>query len=708
MSGAGFAVRRRILWCLCGAVLALLALGGRLFWLQTLRGAELSQTALDVRTRVVPVQAKRGDIIDRQGHILAQSVGAESVYAIPAQVTDRVGEAASLAQILELDPSKVAPRLAPGQAFRWVARKVAEDKARAVLQLGLPGIKIVQETRRIYPKGMLGAQFLGFVGIDNQGQAGVELSYDKQLRGTPGQIVLETDARNRDIPGGVNRYVPPTDGETLRLTIDSALQSITEQALNQGVAAAHALGGYALVMDPSTGEILALAAWPTYDPNVARQVDPSLWTNPLLTYAFSPGSVFKPITAAAAMQEGLITPDTPFDDSGVVHVGGHNIRNYNHRGLGPTTFKTGFQKSSNTVFARVGLMLGRERFYKYLRLFGFQEPTRIDLPGENPRRPNLIRPEQVATPLDIAEEAFGQTLAVTPVSMLTALSAIANGGELMWPHIGLDLEAPDGTVVQRIMPRPVRRVLTPEVAYQLQNLMTAVVEGGSGRNAAISCYTVAGKTGTTQKYTQAGRGLSGQYIGSFMGYAPAHGAKVAVYVMIDEPQGLYYGGQVAAPIVRQILIAALQYLNVPPACPAGQTPESVPPLQAETVSMPDLVGSSAADAQRLAAESGLYVRIDGQGERVLRQVPQPKEPVQRWSTVLAYTTPALALPESAVTVPDLQGQTLKQVAAALSLQGLQLDGTGQGVAIAQSPPPGAQAHPGDVVSVTFSQGEAPT
>jgi stage V sporulation protein D (sporulation-specific penicillin-binding protein) len=695
-----FGVRRRILWCLGGAVLALLALAVRLFFLAAVEGPRLYQTALDVRTRVVPVQARRGDILDRNGHVLARSVGAESVYAIPAQVTDPDREAGEVARVLGLDPQAVAQRLAQRVMFVWIARKVPEAQARAVQALGLPGIRLLPETKRVYPRGMLAAQVLGFVGIDNQGLQGVELSYDRQLQGKPGAIVLETDARNQDIPGGQSRFLPAQDGLTLRLTIDAVLQGITQRALDAGVTAAHALGGYAIVMDPRTGEILAMAAWPTYDPNAAAQADPSLWTNPLLTYAFSPGSVFKPITGAAAMQEGLVTPDTGFYDTGVLRVGGRNIHNAGGSALGATTFRVGFQKSTNTIFGRVGLMLGRERFYKYLRLFGFFEPTGIDLPGES-KRPNIIRPEHLATPLDIAEQSFGQTLAVTPISMITALSAIANGGELMWPHVGLDLEAPDGRVVQRIAPRVVRRVLSPEIAYQLQDLMAAVVAGGSGRNAAIPCYAVAGKTGTTQKYAAGGRGLSGEYIASFMGYAPAHGARVAAYVMIDEPQGAHYGGQVAAPIVRQILVQALAYLHVPPSCRPGERPPAPESPTVATVAMPSLLGQTPAEAERLAAAAGLYLRVEGSGPRVLRQVPQPGTEVERLSTVLAYTTPALALPVPTVTVPDLQGKTLLQAAEAVGLQGLQLDAQGEGVVIAQAPPPGAQLHPGDVVQVTL-------
>ncbi len=701
MGGAGIAVRRRILGVLAICVLGLVAIGARLLWVQAVRGRELFRQGLDVRTHVVSIQAPRGEITDSTGQPLAISVGADSVYAVPAQIRDRSATAAALASALGLRESRVAARLAGRVMFVWVARKVTAEQAAAVQKLALPGIHLLQESRRIYPQGMFAAQVLGFVGLDNQGLAGAELSYNKALSGTPGELIVETDARNLDMPGAAARYVPPQPGLTLRLSINATLQSITQRYLDQGVAQAHALGGYAVMMDPDTGAILAMAAWPTFDPNQYASADPSLWTNPLLTYAFSPGSVFKPITASAAMQEGVVTPTTPFDDSGVLRVGGVTISNFNHRGLGPTTFGVGFEKSANTIFGRVGLMLGKERFYNYLRLFGFMNPTSIDLPGES-RRPSLIRPEQLATPLDVAEEAFGQTLAVTPISLVTAISAIANGGNLMWPHVGLALIRPNGTIAQRIAPRAVRRVLSPEVAYQVQSLMARVVEAGSGRRAGISCYSIAGKTGTTQKYAAGGGGISGQYIGSFVGYAPAHGARLALYVMIDEPQGVYYGGQVAAPVFRSIMVEALKYLRLPAACPPGVKPQQVALATPESVAMPSVVGMTPAAAAAAAAESGLYLRIEGSGGTVLRQVPPAGEAVTKWSTVLAYTTPALAIPEPTVTVPDLRGMNLTAAAAALSLQGLQLQGQGSGVVIAQSPPPGASLHPGDTVQVTFA------
>lgn len=705
MGDVGVAIRRRVLWILGAFVVCLILLGVRLAWVQGWLGASLHTRAVDVRTRVVPVQAPRGEIIDDRGHILAMSVGAESVYATPSQVRDRSSTAIQLATILHLNPETVDKRLHQHIMFVWIARRVSSAEAAEVRALDLPGVSLVQESRRIYPFGMLASQVLGFVGIDNQGLGGgVEVSYNRQLSGTPGELIIEADARNQEIPQSTRRYIPPVPGDTLKLTLDSTLQGITQRALDQGVAQAHAQSGLAIMMNPRTGGIMALAVWPTYDSNEARNADPSLWTNPVITYAFSPGSVFKPITAAAALQEGVVTPTTPFDDPGFLRVPGATISNFNHQGLGHTTFAVGFEKSANTIFGRVGLMVGVPRFYNYLKLFGFLGRTGVDLPGEA-ARPNIVTPQSRATPLDLAEESFGQTLAVTPLSMITAISAIANGGELMWPHVGMALEAPNGHVIQRISPKPVRRVISPETAYQLQTLMARVVANGSGKRAQIACYAVAGKTGTTQKYEN-GRVAPGKYIGSFVGYAPAHGAVVALYVMIDEPQGVYYGGQVAAPVFQRIMRQALPYLGVQPSCPKGVKPETAAP-QTDTVPMPSVVGMDVAQAERVAAEAGVFLKVAGTG-RVLRQVPPAGTQVQQWSTVLAYTTPAEALPEPRVTVPDLQGMTLQAAAQAVARQGLQLQADGTGVVVAQQPAPGETLAPGDIVRVMMGVGSGRT
>ncbi len=692
-------MRRRVLRILLIFAGSALLLCARLVWLQVVRGDELTAKATVVRTRVVPIPSPRGKITDATGQVLAISVGVDSVYAVPAQVVDASTVAQTVAQIVGLSAETVQKKLMRRVLLVWIQRRITATQATALRQADLPGIYLVQEASRLYPEGLFAGQIIGFSGFDNVGLAGVELSYNKYLEGTNGRIVVETDARNQEIPTGTRTYVPPVPGDTVQLTINGQLQKIVQVDLDQAVAQGRALGGYALMMNPTTGAILAMASWPTYDPNYYAQADPSLWTNPLITFAFSPGSVFKPITAAAALQTGVVTPATPFYDTGSIRLPGATIHNFNNAGLGQTTFAVGFRESVNTIFARVGVMLGGDRFYTYLQKFGFLGRTGIDLPGES-AKPNIVRPEKKATPLDIAEEAFGQTLAVTPISMLTAIAAIANGGELMWPHVGAAIYAPSGRLVQEIQPRVVDRVLTPAVAYEVQTLMGSVVSGGTGKNAAIPCYSIAGKTGTTQKYV-GGRVGQDVYIASFAGYAPVHGAKVALYVMIDEPQGMYYGGQVAAPVFREIMTQALPVLGVQPSCPPGQTPPGQAADAPVEVPMPSLLGMSVAQAEQAAASVGLYLQVSGSGKTIQRQVPAPGDSVQKWSTVLGYTTAAAPVPGSTVTVPDLRGMSVQKAAQVLSAVDLGMDGDGTGNAIEQLPASGERVAPGSTVDVTF-------
>lgn len=699
MNTPGLLMRRRVLRILLIFAGSAMLLCARLVWLQVVRGDELTAKAAGVRTRVVPIPSPRGKIMDATGQVLAVSVGVDSVYAVPAQVVNAAAAAQKVAPILGLSVETVQKKLTRRVLLVWIQRRVTAAQATAVRQADLPGIYLVQEASRLYPEGLFAGQIVGFSGLDNVGLAGVELSYNKYLKGTNGRIVVETDARNQEIPSGTRTYVPPVPGDTVQLTINGQLQKMVQVDLDQAVAQAHALGGYALMMNPTTGAILAMAAWPTYDPNYYAQADPSLWTNPLITFAFSPGSVFKPITAAAALATGVVTPSTPFYDTGSIRLPGATIHNFNHAGLGATTFAIGFQESVNTIFARVGVMLGADRFYTYLQKFGFLGRTGIDLPGES-AQPNIVRPEKKATPLDIAEEAFGQTLAVTPISMVTAIAAIANGGVLMWPHVGAAIYTPSGQLVQAIAPRVVDRVLSPAVAYEVQTLMGSVVSGGTGKNAAIPCYSIAGKTGTTQKYV-GGRVGQDVYIGSFAGYAPVHGAKVALYVMIDEPQGMYYGGQVAAPVFREIMSQALPVLGVQPACPPGQTPPGQAGDTSVEVSMPSLVGMTVAQAEQAAASAGLYLQVSGPGQTIQRQVPAPGDSVQKWSTVLGYTTTAASIPGSMVTVPDLRGMSVREAAQVLSAVDLGMDGEGTGNAIEQAPASGERVAPGSTVAVTF-------
>lgn len=687
-------LRRRVLTCMAAVALAFALLLARVLFLQSARQAQLRASAQEVRVRVVPVLPLRGTITDRNGRPLAFSIDVPTIYANPSEVRDPAATARELAGVLGRDPTKLQMLLSRRTMFVWLARRVSQEQAQQVRRLHLPGIYLTQEGQRVYPRGTLAAQVLGFTGSDGQGLAGVEYAYDSVLRGRPGRIEIEYDARNQPITRGVSRYIAPQPGDELRLTIDENLQAIAQRDLAAEVQEHGAKGGFIAMMDPATGEILALAVYPSFDPNRFAQFDPALWRDPFVSDTLSPGSVFKPITAAAALNEGLVTPDTPFYDPGFIRVPGAILHDAPGGNRGGTTFRMGFAQSANVVFVQVGQRVGVERFYKYLDAFGLLGRTGIDLPGE--ARGLFPNPARVK-PVDLAVMSFGQTLTVTPVGMLAALGAIANGGELMWPHVGLEVLSPGGRLVRRIEPRAVRRVITPQTAATIRQLMQGVVQIGTGQRAKIPGYDVSGKTGTSNKVV-AGIVSRSNYIASFAGMVPSSHPRLVVYVVIDEPQGTYYGGYVSAPAFQSIATDALRYLKVPPDHPDQVRPTA--PKAQRTV--PSLLNLTPAQASERAGTAGLEVEVLGGGARIVDQVPSPGAAVVPGTLIVAYTTPAPAAPPEAVTVPDLAGYGFDEAAALLGQLGLQLDAAGSGTVTSQEPAAGTVVDSGSTVRLTFS------
>ncbi|MFO8059428.1 MAG: penicillin-binding transpeptidase domain-containing protein, partial [Bacillota bacterium] len=527
-------MRKRVLHGLAVFMVIYLALMFRVAWIQVVQGEELSEAALQSRTREISVQARRGIIMDREGRELAVSVDVDSLYAVPAEVRD-VGEwAVALAPILDMDERVLRDRLSKSASFVWIKRKLSPEAAAGVRELDLSGLYFTMESERFYPKGTLASHVLGFAGVDSQGLEGVENSWDQVLRGEPGTISMEFDAEGREIPQAVYHYVPPVEGDNLHLSIDEIIQYIAERELAAVVDETGALGAHLVMMDPATGHILAMASYPNFDLNRWSEVAPALWRNPVVSDTQHPGSVFKPVTGAAALEEGVVTPATPFYDPGYVRVPGAVIHNWNRQGLGAADFALGFAKSANVIFVKTGLELGIEPFYKYLRAFGLDSPTGVDLPGE---AEGIHPPEERARPVDLAVMSFGQTLTVTPLQMITATSAIINGGYLMRPQIAHSIEDSVTGEVRQVEPEVVRQVISAQTSATVRELMVQVIEEGTGSLAAIPGYSVGGKTGTAQK-TVGGVVSTDRHVASFMGFAPATDPAVVCYVVIDEPQGI--------------------------------------------------------------------------------------------------------------------------------------------------------------------------
>jgi stage V sporulation protein D (sporulation-specific penicillin-binding protein) len=679
-------LRRRIACLLLVSVLAFGALTARLLWVQGPAGEGYARGGLAQRLRAVPVQPPRGEILDRRSVPLAVSVTVDSAYAVPAQVRHPAAEAARLALILHRPAATLLRQLTGRAALVWIARRLSSQQAAQLRQAAPPGVGIAPEAQRFYPQGELAAQVLGFAGIDNQGLAGVELSADRYLRGRPGRILLEQDALNRDLPDALRRFVPPTPGDTVTLTLDRNVQLIARQALRLTVASTGSAGGSVIVMNPRTGGILALANWPSFDPNAYARYPAAAWRNPAVSDLIPPGSTFKPLTLAAALQDGVVTGASRFYDPGYSVVNGVRIRCWKHGGHGSQDLAQVVENSCNTGFVDLGLRLGTARFYRFLERLGVTRRTGVDLPGE--ARPMFPR-ERSVRPVDLAVMSFGQTLAITPLGLLTALCAIANGGVTVRPHVVRKVQKPDGQPVSLPSHRG-RRVLSRAVAAEVTRLLTGVVAVGTGKKAAVPGYRVAGKTGTAQVVVN-GRYQEGAYLASFIGFAPVPDPRVAVLVLLDRPQGEYYGGQIAAPLFAQVVGETLRYLGVPP--------QETPPA-AEKVIVPDIENISVGDARSLAAAAGLRWASRGRGDAVLRQLPAPGSRVPPGSTLLALRG-ASAVLRGRVRVPALAGARPRAAAALARAAGLAFRAVGSGRAVAQDPLPGTPVRPGSLVTAEF-------
>ncbi len=537
----------------------LVALCFRLAWLQFVLGPGLRERALEVRLRDVPIEAKRGTIYDRRGRELAVSIDVDSVFAIPTQVRDKEGTAAKLAEILGLDRAWVLDRVKRQESFTWIKRKITFDQASQIRTLRLPGINLTQESQRVYPKGSLAAHILGFAGIDSQGLEGIEVQYDAWLRGVPGRISIEYDARGQEIPNAVHRLFEPTDGLSLVLTIDETIQYILERELEAAMIAGGAKNACAIAIDPKTGEILGLANYPTYDPNNYQAYPAANRRNYAVADTFTPGSTFKPITAAGALEDGLVSWRSTFHCGGSLLISGRTIRCHRTSGHGSQTLGQVMDNSCNVGFMNIGMKLGIQRFYDYVESFGLTSKTGIDLPGE---AEGIIIPRSKAKVLDLAVMSFGQSLTVTPMQLITAISAIANGGTVLQPHLAKELRTADGVLIQSFASKKETKVISEKTARELWESLESVVENGTGKRAFLPGYELAGKTGTSQK-TVGGRVSSEHHVASFVGFGPARDPQIALLVVVDEPVGAYYGGTVAAPVFAKIMRDVYRYLEIP-------------------------------------------------------------------------------------------------------------------------------------------------
>jgi len=559
-------IRRRVtaLTVAMSVVLGLLLL--RLVEVQLVEGGRLQRMAQRQQVATIPLQPHRGRLLDRRGRPLAINIEVPSIYAVPSAIPDRRAFAERTAPILGLSQDDVLRRLPSGRHFAWLARKVPSQVAERIQRLNLGDqIGIRMEDRRTYPNGMLAAHLLGFTGIDSQGLAGIELAYDTTLRGKAGKALAEQDGVGRVLVETQRVVELPQDGADLLLTIDQVIQHITERELDAALARTHARSGSVIIMDPRSGEILALAARPAFDPNTGPDARPELWLNRTVGGVYEPGSTFKVITAAAALDSGVVSPDEKFLCNGSLRVpGGHVIHEAINRKLGWLNLAGIIRQSCNVGAAQVATRLGKPLFYEYIRAFGFGALSGVDLPGE---LPGLVPPPSAWLGPGLQTIAFGQGISVTPLQLLTAATALTNDGMLVGPHLVRSRRDREGRTTAVVGAASTHRAVRPETARAVLEMMIGTVENGTGRLAAIEGYDVAGKTGTAQKPGAAGGYDPGRYIGSFLGIVPARDPALAALVILDEPLGVYYGGEVAAPVFREIAAQVLWYLRVPPSVP---------------------------------------------------------------------------------------------------------------------------------------------
>jgi stage V sporulation protein D (sporulation-specific penicillin-binding protein) len=638
-------MRKRIAFlflCVCAFLIVLIV---RLAFVQLAQGAILSEKADETHFRGVPVAPKRGNIEDRNGDVLAMSVSTETVYAIPAQVRSS-GRTAEIAQalsgVLGMTPGEVQEKISKRSALEYVKKRVTPEVAAQVRALELPGIGITEDSVRYYPNGTLAAHIIGFAGIDNQGLEGIELTRDTQMKGIPGAVLTEFAANGIPLPFADQMYLSPKNGNTIRLTIDKNIQSFAERELKKIMSGqGENMNGHVpksasiLVMEPNTGEILALATAPTFDPNNYQAYDPSARRNIAIQNGYEPGSTFKIITLAAALEEKKIKPTEGFFDPGFYTVLGKNVRCWKAGGHGSQTFIQVAENSCNPGFIEMGQRLGMDKFYKYLHDFGFGQKTGIEMSGE---ATGILANKKRATALDLATMSIGQTNNVTAIQLLTAVSAVANGGTLMKPQLVKEIVGPTGKVVVPFEEQKVRRVISESTSKLEREILESVVTNGTGRRAFLPGYRVAGKTGTAQKVVN-GAYLQGEYIASFVAFAPADNPKLAILCVIDGVP--FYGGAVASPPVQAVMQDSLKYLGVKmdlnaPLTPKVPMPGQVfPPVKKPAV-VPSVLGLSVAEAEKVLKQAGFNVITEGSGKTILDQIPNADVEVEAGSGVLLY------------------------------------------------------------------------
>lgn len=729
-----FNIKNRVLLFMGLFVLVFVIIIGRLAWLQIVSGSALKKSALEDQTREQTINAQRGNILDRNGRQLAVSIDVDTVVADPSVVqkegnVDR--EAGVLAELLGMDKQVIIEKLSKNNRYeiikkaidpqvsttirKYVTGKDADGKRiseEEFKQKQLTGVFLKPDTKRYYPMGSLASHVIGFTGTDNNGLEGIEAIYEKYLKGTNGKIVSSGMAKSNSLE--YEKFYSAKDGYNITLTIDETIQHFLEKYLSEARIEHNAKSACAIVIDPNNGEVLGMATNPTFDLNDPRAISDTmkqylatlgaeqannetstylkqLWRNKPVVDTYEPGSTFKIVTAAMALENKSADLGGSYFCPGYHVVAGIPIKCWKTTGHGSETFLQGLVASCNPVLMQVGEKIGKEDFYKYFRLFGFRETSGFDMPGE---ASGVFHSYENFNTVELATASFGQGLTVTPLQMVTAVSSLVNGGTMYKPHIVKQIVDKDGNVAMDIGPQVIKQTVSKATSDQIKYVLETVIKD-SGSLAAVKGYRIGGKSGTSEKLPRG----SGKYIASFIAAAPIDDPKFIVLFIVDEPQGVYYGGQIAAPMVGKISEEILRYMGYEP-----QYTEQ--DLKTMNTTIPDVKGKTIEEARAALVAARLGVKVVGSGNVVTAMAPEPGTVTKEYSTIVLYTEGASS-EANLVSVPDLKGKTIMECNQILAGLGLNINistgSTSGGKAITQNPQYGAKVPIGSVVEVTFAK-----
>lgn len=688
----------------------------RVGWIQATKGEKYSKEAALQQTKDLVITSKRGTIFDRNMNPLAESASAYTVTVNPREVrkSKKINEVSvALSSILEMDKDEVYAILSKDSTYEVVKRKISKDQESAITKKKLPGVKPVEDYKRYYPGGTLASHIIGFVGNDNQGLAGIEMIYDSYLKGVPGRIITAKNAAGVNMPYKYEKFIDPENGVNVVLTIDESIQRKAEEVLKKAVEDYQVENGAAcIIMGAKTGEIMAMATYPTFDlnepfaiadENIAKEIEEiadeetrvekannalyKQWRNKAVVDAYEPGSTFKAMVAAMALEENLVSLDEGFVCNGSVRVANYDIGCWNTGGHGSESFVQGVYNSCNPVFMSIGSRLGTDRFYKYYKAFGFGSKIGFDLPGEADGQFHSL---DKFNEVELATASFGQGFTVTPLQLVTAYSAITNSGTMVKPRLIKSLVDDSGKVIKNFEPETIRQVVSEDTAKTVSKILEGVASDGTSKNAYIEGYHIAGKTGTSEKTPRG----NGKYVASFVGFAPADDPELICLIMLDEPMGFsHMGGAIAAPTFKEIMSDVLVYMQI----------ES--DVVQEYKFVPGVLGKTLEDAKAEMEKYELKYIVKGEGDRVVKQNPPASTALCDNSVVIIYTE---EIEDDLVTVPDLHGVIATDANQRLVNAGLNIKVkgsssiTGTVLVGSQTPEAGTEVPRGSIVTVEYN------